>query len=729
MWETFKKKALPLKQRWKVLHRLDNKKQRRVNIATVILSPILAFYLTEFFLQMPWDIRLPIQFMNILIYGALGALLLGLTGRLERASKVLFAIAYGLGCLNYQTLFFSSHPITAGDLLSIKTAVGVSGSYKLILNANVWRATLAFIILFIGTGWAKYEIPKKKASRRALAAVSAMVFVLGGVFSTSRVAEKTLGISTARLENRENVSRNGFVLNFLHSARVFYAPEEPIYSESEIEAAIRILNESLDKFDPSYQANQSPYFVHRNQTLSGQGVPLAQEPDESSLNLTNPSLSVGRNWPMEDLRKALYNVNGSAKAALKEGEKADIVAIMNESFSDLAILGDFKTNVEILPFTSRLDTDIRLGTSHSSVVGGGTANSEFEFLTGASMGFMEDGSIPYEEYISEDLPSLARVLGEQGYETMAMHPYWDDAWSRKTIYPKLGFDRMKFQEDFIHQDKVRNFISDKALYDEILMELGRGTGKDNQFIFAVSIQNHGDYVQNPEDNFEPGVLLYEVRGQKIRDEKTGEFLESFLEDREDGLLAGFSPANKIRFIESTEEYLGLIRESDRALAYFVNQLKYRERPTLLVFFGDHQPAERVAQVFTHGGDCPVENRRKVPYFIWANYDIDEVFDQVSAMPYIAAEALPLAQAKPSTWFHFLDHVHREYPTINSAYYMNLRGQIGPVHFYDNNPMRLRQYQVLQYNYLFGGETRREELFRVEVDDGANLSRLCRDDSR
>lgn len=96
---------------------------------------------------------------------------------------------------------------------------------------------------------------------------------------------------------------------------------------------------------------------------------------------------------------------------------------MNEAFSDLSVLGEFTTNKEYLPFIQSLTDNTVKGNVYVSVKGGNTPNSEFEFLTGTSMAYLPAGSIPYQQYINSDTPSMVSQLEELGYSTTAMHPY------------------------------------------------------------------------------------------------------------------------------------------------------------------------------------------------------------------------------------------------------------------------------------------------------------------
>ena len=120
----------------------------------------------------------------------------------------------------------------------------------------------------------------------------------------------------------------------------------------------------------------------------------------------------------------------------------NIIVIMDEAFADLKVLDEFYTNVDYMPFVHSMQNgkeNTVSGYLNVSVCGGNTANSEFEFLTGITMAFLPTGSIPYQQYIKQDIPSLASYLSGLGYQTYAQHPYLASGWNRDKVYEWMGF--------------------------------------------------------------------------------------------------------------------------------------------------------------------------------------------------------------------------------------------------------------------------------------------------
>lgn len=315
----------------------------------------------------------------------------------------------------------------------------------------------------------------------------------------------------------------------------------------------------------------------------------------------------------------------SSDASTEVAETPDIVVIMNESFADLRCYG-----AQIAPEIYR-DWDEILarsahGTAYSSVFGGNTPNAEYEFLTGDSLLFYTGTPIPYETAIRQDVPALPGLLAQLGSGTVAMHPNEGIVWSREQVYPKLGFERSVFLPEYENTDQIRRYVSDQANYSQVLRVLEEGTGP--QFLFNVTIQNHGSYEE--EDFADLNALL---------DSRTG--------------------------CSQTRQYLTLVKESGAALKEFLQQLEQRPRKTYVVFFGDHQPwvDEAFYSQYESEQDAQEHLRYQVPYFIWCNQSQEE-----TQLPLCGLNDLQLYLAEqaglPLTGYQkLLAQVAQRYPVV------------------------------------------------------------------
>ncbi len=364
--------------------------------------------------------------------------------------------------------------------------------------------------------------------------------------------------------------------------------------------------------------------------------------------------------------------NGNSAGSV--ADKPNIIVIMNEAFSDLSVLGDFQTNEDYMPFIHNLTEDTVKGNLFVSVKGGNTANTEFEFLTGHSMAFLPQGSVAYQQYVNREMPTLTSYLGSLGYKTAGLHPYYASGWDRDEVYPYFGFDETYFIYDFKHKDILRKYVSDRSAFDQIIDLYEQKDNNDRLFAFEVTMQNHGGYYEDF-DNFIPNIKL--------------EF-----------------NASSAKVQHYTELYLSLIRESDAAFESMVEYFKNQDEKTVIVMFGDHQPADIIASpVLALNGksnDTSLENQQNryiVPFVIWANYDIEEKeIDRIS-VNYLSTLLMDVAGLEKTGYQKFLSELYEKLPVITGNVYIDSEGN-----YYNtsDNPYSdiLEQYQALQYYHLF-----------------------------
>ena len=295
----------------------------------------------------------------------------------------------------------------------------------------------------------------------------------------------------------------------------------------------------------------------------------------------------------KELAKQYDEQNGAdsaAKAASNQysQQKPNIVIVMNETFSDLSIYDAVKAAGYDGPqyFKSLYDDSILHGTLQVSAMGGGTCNSEFETLTGNSMAFIGSGVYPYETY-NMNIDSLVSQLKKQGYGTHAIHPAAGSNWNRDGVYSAFGFDTFDDEATFTDATRFRNRIDDASTYSKVLNYLD--SSDDPQFVFDVTLMGHSGYETGlvPDDK----KVNYQVDGLNERNQ------------------------NKLN------EYLATVNEEDNQLKVLIDGIKKSKKPTIVLFFGDHQPA--MSDVLGGSSDNIVDTEQKwqTCYTMWANYDV------------------------------------------------------------------------------------------------------------
>lgn len=268
--------------------------------------------------------------------------------------------------------------------------------------------------------------------------------------------------------------------------------------------------------------------------------------------------------------------------------RPDIIVVMSESFWDPTRL----PGVTITPDPIASVRSQQSGHIFSPEFGGMTANVEFEALTGFSNAFLPYGSIPYQQYVRDKVPSLPSFLGGEGYHSVAIHPFSGWFWNRSEVYSSFGFQEFLSEENLPEMPKRGHLASDAALTDTII---GKADATEKPlFLFAVSLQSHGPY--------EPG---------RYPDAKTR--------------VAGVDDAWSRESIASFSEGMA---DADAGFQRLIDWAGKRERATIIVFFGDHLPPLGPAYVATGFLEDNVAPRiapvgdmlqaRETPLVVWSN---------------------------------------------------------------------------------------------------------------
>lgn len=378
--------------------------------------------------------------------------------------------------------------------------------------------------------------------------------------------------------------------------------------------------------------------------------------------------------------KKAQEIAGKYKADIQsETKNPNVIVIMDEAFADLQSVGKhFNTNEEVTPFFNSLKEDTVRGQAYVSVFGGQTANSEYEFLTGCSKAFLPATSTPYQLFIKDELPSLTTYLKNQGYQgNIAMHPFYASGYNREMVYPLLGFDRFLTIDDFSDSKIIRRFISDETDFERIINEYESAKDKSDEpfYLFNVTMQNHSGY-ENDYDTLPQTI--------KITDEE-------FKDDQ-------------------AERYLNLIHLSDEALENLINYFKNVDEDTVIVFFGDHEPGvhesfytKLFGQKSSKLKNEELMEKYKVPFIIWANYDIEEKSDVTTSLNYLSAIMKESTGMKKTGFDNFRLEASKQFPVLTVNGYFDNKGSFYSLADDEKSASFsgiLEEYDILQYNYMF-----------------------------
>lgn len=471
--------------------------------------------------------------------------------------------ATGFGIAQYFVLDFKGVPIMPTDLLALETAAAVGGGYEYVLTSQM---VIALCTAGICTCALSFVMPGRRSSRKALAANAAANIATGLVL----IAGLSHTYNTVKLEE--------------------------------------VLAYSYDRWMPigTYQTlGFVPAFVEIVQDLA---IPVPENYSAAAAEETESGL-------VAQFESSLA-ITPERQAASTQFEELQptVIAVMNETFTDLSMYEELRTAGYNGPeFYNSLAGTLQRGSLLVPAFGGGTANSEFEFLTGNSISFIGTGKYPYQLYDLTESNSLAKQFAEIGYTATAMHPENPVNWKRSTAYEQLGFDSFLSIGDFEGAPWYHSGVTDGATYDKILELLEQDAAP--QFILDVTMQNHGGYGAGSVP--------------------AGDEVNLHVEGIEDG-----------DFYTQLGVYLACIEKSDDDLAYFIEQLSALDRPVVLVFFGDHQPgfSATLDEAFYSGEEAWSREMRKYEstYMVWANYEVaGGALDvsQVSSSSQLAAQVL------------------------------------------------------------------------------------------
>jgi len=349
-----------------------------------------------------------------------------------------------------------------------------------------------------------------------------------------------------------------------------------------------------------------------------------------------------------------------------------IIVIMDEAFSDLSVLGALPSGTNALPFFSTLSENTVKGYALSSVYGGNTATSEWEFLTGNTAAFLPIGAVAYQQYVKGYSGSIISSLNSLSYTTVAMHPYKSYFWDRDRVYSVMGFDEVYFEDDLSKDDRLRGFVTDKSLFGDIINRFeARGDG-EKLFLFSITMQNHGDYKW---EGFE---TRYNTSHPELN------------------------------------QYLELVRKTDDALYELTEYFKSTDEPVMILIFGDHQPSLNTSfydEIFntTEPGFEDLMKKYIVPFAIWTNYSSESETDVKTGLNSLSALLFERAGITLPPYLAFLEDMKSEIPEMNSyGYYSKASGtHVKLAEISEDAKEYLDEYRILQYYNLFDKNSRKE----------------------
>ncbi len=574
-----------------------------------------------------------------------------LTGSFRLSYLIVNPILFGLAVAHSYIMDFRGTPFLPMDFLSIGTAAGVANTYNYTPTYKVMTASLIFIfIIIIGV---KTKTPKynliTKIISRTFTGTFSAVLLILFYF-TSFFAD--MGVKPDFWNQTRGYHNYGFAFNFFCNTKYLYMSQPNNYNPDKIKDYVSSVVDNGDSSETT---------------------------------------------PADD-----------------DYTKPNIICIMNESLSDLGVLGNLTTNEDYMPFMHSLTENTIKGNLYVPVIGSGTSNTEFEFITGHSTAFLPSGSNAYMLYIKNPIASIVSTLEAQGYSSFALHPYYAEGWNRTNVYNYLGFNDFMSLEDIMDVSVmneyksngsnpdflqslidqyypgsnmlIRQYVSDSYDYRLLIEDYENRDTSVPYFAFNVTMQNHGGYTTSCV-NFDECIYATSVS-------------------------KNYNKANK---------YLSLVKASDDAFKELIEYFSNVDEPTVICMFGDHQPSIETDFIAEAMGVDSLSSltpeqeqlRHVTPFFIWANYDIEEKqIDKLSAN-YLSSLVLETAGVKLTEYNKYLLKLSETLPVIDTVGYIDNENNY--YKWSDVSPYShlLEEYENIQYNSIFDQENIKSEVFYLD----------------
>lgn len=622
-----------------------------VGTVSLLMAPVVSYFMFEY---VTGNLDTVPYYMAVLNIGWIYVLYLALfavTGRTRIAVPAASCVLYVISLAETFVVAFRSRPIMLWDVMAFRTAMTVSGNYEFFITRQMKTAFVLLLLMNVFLWFTPRRVRGWKLRLAVGGGIAASIAGYGAWFFAVLVPSWGLGINMWAING--TYQEYGYVLSTAVSLQYVVKKPPQGYSNARLKEIYNRLEESI-------------YAEAGN----GQAYPVKSQAYPESPE--NPE-----NRPEEG--QPVTPVN--------------LICIMNESLAELKTAGDFTTNTEYFPFMDSLEENTVRGSLCVPVFGSMTSNTEFEFLTGDSMALLPANSIAYQFNVKPDTYSMVSTLKDQGYYSVAMHPYPGENWNRVECYQNMGFDAFLDQEFYEGSQELRNYVSDEADYQKLIQVVeAKENPEDKLFIFNVTMQNHGGY-EGIYDNFEQEVWL------------TGEYEGKY---------------------PKTDQYLSLMKRSDQAFQYLVEYFSRIDEPTMIVMFGDHQPSVEDEFYDDIAGmpssEITVQEHLmwyETPFIIWTNYSMpSEDMGRLGAV-YLSSEVLWRANLEMTPYNRFLLAMKEDLPVVHflgcydreGTYYYWAKAESERCPYQDT----VLNYEALVYNHSLDRK-KFKELFVIDSEN-------------
>ncbi|WP_156295300.1 LTA synthase family protein [Jeotgalibaca dankookensis] len=352
-------------------------------------------------------------------------------------------------------------------------------------------------------------------------------------------------------------------------------------------------------------------------------------------NFKSPAVDKPENYSKEKITALYEKYREQAdvlnKERLNELSDYNLIYIMNETFSDPTRIEGMSISKDPIPIYRTIEAQHRSGMVLSQGYGGGTANIEFEALTGISLEPLSANiTTPFIQLNDkmQDFPSIVDLMGRNGHTLTAIHPYNSSMYKRLENYQALGFDSFLFEDDLTYSERIdgNNFISDASAYQEVLDKISQTETLD--FVHLVTMHNHQPHVNKYNE------VEFNVEG---------------------------APYNK-----EVAHYAKGLQYSDRELDEFLQEVNHLEEKTIVVFWGDHLPGFYGEELYELNGHVRMH---QTPLLFYTNFTQENLDIQTISPIYFMNHILDIANAPVTPFIALLEGLEVVLPAFEKGIYL------------------------------------------------------------
>ena len=491
--------------------------------------------------------------------------------------------------VSYYLMCQRTTPFIASDLRVFKTTFDIITLYFTKVEIVILAILICFAIALL-----VFTFIKCKKSKGIFSLASLTPVIICSVTLISVLLNTKFVIAADRFDNLPNkYNEHGFAFCFLYSVIDNGIDKPKNYSNEHFDEVRKKTNDTVSTTKPEIEIKTKDELLLEdiyNNVIAEYKV----MPDYAALDFSKEDSEKVISH-LENGYEKLDSIEVSTKPDTDKVDNAfdqpNIIFLQLESFYDLNNIEGYEYSSSPHPIYSMLKESLPGGKFTVPSIGAGTANTEFEVLTGMDVSFFGIAEYPYLSLLQNNTcESMAYNAKEYGYTTHAIHNHKGTFYDRNNVYPRLGFDTFSSIENM--PDIIRNrrkWGKDAMLINPILDSLASTTGKD--LVFAVSVQPHGRYPSE------------ETYNRMLKDEEP-KITVSGNEDNPEN--PGFT------------YYVNQLNEVDTFIGTLILELSYINEPTVLVLYGDHLPAFSVQKYWKlKEGNC-----YQTDYIVWNNCGID-----------------------------------------------------------------------------------------------------------